>query len=61
MENLIEFADFEKIVKMELDPEKFFFPFMSLDSEENRELFEVKGKAKNGNDFFMVRLPGVLN
>jgi hypothetical protein len=61
MENLIEFADFEKILKMELDPEKFFFPFMSLDSEENRELFEVKGKAKNGNDFFMVRLPGVLN
>jgi hypothetical protein len=63
VEKLPEFADFEKIVKMELDPEKYFFPFMSLNCEENRELFEVKAKSvdKDNADLRMVRIPGVLN
>jgi hypothetical protein len=63
VEELPKFADFEKIVKMELDPEKYFFPFMSLDCEENRELFEVKSKSvdKDNADLRMVRIPGVLN
>jgi hypothetical protein len=63
VDKLPEFADFERIVKMELDPEKYFFPFMSLDCEENRELFEVKAKSvdKDNMDVHKVRIPGVLN